>query len=397
VVGDADQNVYSRRGASLKHILKFEEDYPDAKVIVLDENYRSTQIILDAANSVIAKNEMRKEKVLFTKNAEGEKIGLLSAYDEATEAMFVAEKCGELIREGIAPEEIAVLYRANFQSRPLEESFLRNSVHYELVGTKFFEREEVKHAVSYLRLLMNETSGDIARVVNMPARGLGKVSILKIVGGKADELSPAGKKAFHEFKEIISNGRKYLETHTPKETLEHILNISGLANFYEERARRGLEEDEERMFNLRELINLSSRFEGVGEDALMNFLSDSALQTSEDTAEGRGVRLMTVHSAKGLEFTYVFIVGLEEGLFPHERMFAENQTPEEKEEERRLFYVALTRAKKKLFLTWAQTRLVYGSREINVPSSFILDIPDESIENIESEWGGKKSLMSIEF
>ncbi|MFZ3020184.1 MAG: UvrD-helicase domain-containing protein [Minisyncoccia bacterium] len=397
VVGDADQNIYSWRGASLKHILKFEEDYPDAKVVVLDENYRSTQIILDAANSVISKNELRKEKNLFTKNSEGEKIGLLSAYDEATEAMFVAEKCAELIREGVPPEEIAVLYRANFQSRPMEESFLRHSINYELVGTKFFEREEVKHAISYLRLLMDETTGDIARVVNVPARGLGKVSILKIINGQVSELSPAGKKAFADFKEIISNGKKYLETHTPKETLEHILNISGLANYYEERARKGLEEDEERIFNLRELVNLSSRFEGDGEDALMNFLSDSALQTSEDTMEGKGVRLMTVHSAKGLEFTCVFIVGLEEGLFPHERMFDANQTPEEKEEERRLFYVALTRAKEKLILSWAQTRLVYGSREINVPSSFLLDIPDEHIENIESEWGGKKTLMSIEF
>ncbi len=397
VVGDIDQNIYSWRGASLKHILRFEDDYKDARVVTLEENYRSTKRILDAANSVISKNEMRREKNLFTKNKEGEMIGVLSAYDEATEAMFVSEKCGELIRDGVNPEDIAVLYRANFQSRPLEEAFLRQSIKYDLVGTKFFEREEVKHAISYLRLLLEESSGDIARVANVPARGLGKVSILKIIGGEETSLSPSAKKSWAEFKEIIKNGREYLETHTPKDTLEHILNISGLANYYEERARNGSEEDEERLFNLRELVNLSSRYEGFGGDALMNLLTESALQTSEDALDGKGVRLMTVHSAKGLEFSHVFIVGLEEGLFPHEKMFEDNLTPEEKEEERRLFYVALTRARDKLFLTWAQTRLVYGSREVNIPSSFMLDIPEEHIENIESEWGGRRSLINIEF
>ncbi len=397
VVGDADQNIYSWRGASLKHILQFEKDYPEAKVVVLEENYRSTKRILETANSVISKNNLRKEKNLFTKNKDGELIGLLSAYDENTEAMFVAEKCIEIIGNGTPAEEIAVLYRANFQSRQLEEVFLHNSIKYELVGTKFFEREEVKHAISYLRLLIDESQSDIARVVNIPARGLGKVSVLKILAGNENDLSPSAKKSWAEFKNIIADGKNFLENHTPKETLEHILNISGLANYYEESARRGFEEDEERLFNLRELVNLSSRFNGTGTDALGNFLSEIALQTSEEVADGRGVKLMTAHAAKGLEFSYVFIVGLEEGLFPHEKMFEENNTEEEREEERRLFYVAVTRAKEKLFLTWAQTRLVFGSREINVPSSFLLDIPEEHLENVESEWGGRKSLMNIEF
>ncbi len=397
VVGDADQNIYSWRGASLKHILQFEKDYPSTKVVVLEENYRSTKRILDTANAIISKNELRKEKNLFTKNAEGELIGLLSAYDENTEAMFVAEKCQELIRAGTPAEEIAVLYRANFQSRPLEETFLHNSIKYDLVGTKFFEREEIKHAIAYLRLLIDESQSDIARVVNVPARGLGKVSVLKILGGNENELSPAAKKSWSEFKEIISNGRKFLETHSPKETLEHILNISKLANYYQESAKNGKEDDAERFYNLRELVNLSSRFPGTGVDALGAFLTEVSLQTSEDEADGKGVKLMTVHSAKGLEFSFVFIVGLEEGLFPHEKMFEDNLTDEEKEEERRLFYVAVTRAKEKLFLTWAQTRLVFGSREVNVPSSFLLDVPEEHIESVDSEWGGKKSLMNIEF
>ncbi len=397
VVGDADQNIYSWRGASLKHILRFEKDYPEAKVIVLEENYRSTKRILDAANTVIAKNVLRKEKNLFTKNSEGELIGVLAAFDEATEARFAAETASSLIRQGTPPEDIAVLYRANFQSRPLEEAFIHNSVPYELVGTKFFEREEVKHAVAYMRLLLEETPADLTRVANVPARGLTKVSVLKILGGQEEALSPAAKKSLATFRNLISSGRAFLQNHTPKETLEHMLNISGLANYYEERGRAGLAEDEEKFYNLRELVNLSSRFEGTGMDPLMNFLSEAALQTGEDDAKGEGVRLMTVHSAKGLEFSYVFIVGLEEGLFPHERMHEEHLSEEEREEERRLFYVALTRAKQKLYLTWAQTRLVFGSREVNIPSSFLLDIPSEHLETIESEYGGRKSLLSIDF
>ncbi len=397
VVGDADQNIYSWRGASLKHILQFEKDYPEAKVVVLEENYRSTKRILETANSIISKNNLRKEKNLFTKNKDGELIGLLSAYDENTEAMFVAEKCIELIGGGTPEEEIAVLYRANFQSRPLEEALLHNSIKYELVGTKFFEREEIKHAVSYLRLLLDESQSDIGRVVNIPTRGLGKVSVLKILSGNENDLSPSAKKSWGEFKKIIADGKTFLQNHTPKETLEHMLNISGLTNYYEEGARKGFEEDEERLYNLRELVNLSSRFNGAGADALGIFLAEIALQTSEEVADGSGVKLMTVHAAKGLEFSYVFIVGLEEGLFPHEKMFEENNTEEEREEERRLFYVAITRAKEKLFLTWAQTRLVFGSREINIPSSFLLDVPEEHLENVESEWGGRKSLMNIEF
>ncbi len=396
VVGDIDQNIYSWRGASLKHILRFEEDYQNPKIVVLEENYRSTKRILVAANAVIAKNEIRKEKNLFTNNAEGEKIALLASYDENTEAMFVAERCLELIDKSIAPEEIAVLYRANFQSRPLEEAFLRHSIKYEIIGTKFFEREEIKHAISYLRLLLDEGPSDLSRVLNVPARGLGKVSILKVIGGQENSLTGAAKKSLNEFRQIIDNGKKYLTNHNPKETLEHLLNISGLANYYEERARKGSEEDEERFFNLRELVNLSARFENAGEEALSNFLAEISLQTSEDMAGDSGVRLMTVHAAKGLEFKCVFIVGLEEGLFPHEKMFTENLTPEEKEEERRLFYVAITRAKEKLFLSWAQTRLQFGAREVNLPSSFLLDIPEEHTEAIQSEWGGHKALLTIE-
>ncbi|HEY9586342.1 MAG TPA: UvrD-helicase domain-containing protein [Candidatus Paceibacterota bacterium] len=398
VVGDIDQNIYSWRGASLKHILRFEKDYPEGKLVVLEENYRSTKRILETANAVISKNVMRKEKNLFTRNPSGEKIGFLAAYDENTEAMFVAESCLELLQGGAPAEEIAVLYRANFQSRPLEEMFLHLSIPYELVGTKFFEREEVKHAVAYLRLLTDDSSSsDMARVANVPARGLGKVSILKILSGKENELSLSAKKSWQEFKKIVENGKIFLEKHTPKETLEHILNSSGLANYYEERAREGSEEDEEKFYNIRELVNLSSRFDDIGIDALTIFLSEVALQTGEESPEKRGVRLMTVHAAKGLEFSHVFIVGLEEGLFPHEKISEENQTPEEKEEERRLFYVALTRAKKKLVLSWAQSRLVFGSHEVNVPSSFLLDIPEEHVESVDSKYGGRKSLLNIEF
>ncbi len=401
VVGDADQNIYSWRGASLKNILSFEKDYPDAKVIVLEENYRSTQKILDAANSVISKNALRKDKNLYTKNAEGENLSLFSAFDEATEALFVAEKVRELIRQGVPAKEIAVLFRANFQSRIIEETFLRLGIPYEITGTRFFERKEVKDAVSFLRLALNPESGaDIARAVNAIPRGLGKVSLLHILSGHIDKLSPKARASYGELRSAISKISSAAAQNHVAETVRISLKESGILEHYEKQARMGDGDAEERLENLTELVSVASRYDASGEEGLALFLADAALESGEDTntEEGKGVKIMTVHSAKGLEFDVVFLVGLEEGLFPHSKMYEDNLTEEEREEERRLMYVAITRARKKLFLTFAQTRLVYGSREINIPSSFIDDIPAHHVDVEESEYGGRRGLLtSIDF
>ncbi len=397
VVGDIDQNIYSWRGARLKNILNFEHDYPGAQVILLEENYRSTQTILDIANNIISKNEFRKEKNLFTKNGKGELVSLYEAYDEISEAEFVATRVKGLIENGISPEEIAVLYRANFQSRALEEACLSYGVNYQLLGTRFFERKEVKDVISYIRLSLNNDSlSDLKRIINIPARGIGKVSLLKIIEGKKDSLPKSSRTAYESFLEKLTAIRKKIEESTPGESLRFILETTGI----EKEFSTGKGEDEERLENVRELVSIASRYDTKdGLTGMEEFLTHASLQSDQDELSGdkKGVRLMTVHASKGLEFEYVFITGLEEGLFPHETV---NHGPknEDDEEERRLFYVALTRAKKKLFLSYAQTRTLFGKRQINIPSEFLYDIPEEHIIREEGTFGLlRKPLINIDF
>ncbi|MEK7169689.1 MAG: UvrD-helicase domain-containing protein, partial [Patescibacteria group bacterium] len=409
VVGDIDQNIYSWRGASIKNILNFEKDYPSAKIVLLEENYRSTQTILTVANRIIEKNKLRREKTLFTKNGDGEKVGLFTAYDEVQEASFIAGRSKELIAEGVLPSHIAVLFRANFQSRALEEAFLREEVPYQVLGVRFFERKEVKDVLAYVRAAETafaeqnpngqaENLADIRRIMNVPQRGIGKVTMLKIFAGKEKELPPAMRERLASFKKLLSDFRQKLFYVPLSEAIKWIVSASGL----EAELKKGGSEDEERLENIKELVTFATRYDILpGEpttearaEKVDAFLSDVALQSDQDELkeEKPAVRLMTVHASKGLEFAYVFISGLEEGLFPHERG-GETLDEGATEEERRLFYVAVTRAKKKVFLTYAGVRTIFGSRQVTVPSEFIFDIDEEFLQAENYIEGGGKIIF----
>ncbi len=396
-VGDVDQNIYSWRGANIKNILNFEKDFKGAKLVVLEENYRSTQIILAIANRIIEKNKMRMEKTLVTRNALGDKAGVFEALTENHEAQFVAEKSKELHQLGISYSDMAVLYRANFQSRVLEEEFLGKDVPYHVLGTKFFERKEVKDIVAFLRFALNpESISDLKRIINVPPRGIGKTTLLKIVEGKESELPPAMKIKMGVFRNLLGRIKEFAVQNPPSKTILFIATEVGL-NQNLEKSEEGIE----RIENIKELAVLASRYDTLTPEAgVEKMLEDVALASDQDGDKESvdAVRLMTVHAAKGLEFSYVFIVGLEEGLFPHDRNQDSNVSAEEAEEERRLFYVAITRAKKKLFFCYAQTRTIFGSRGVNIPSEFLLEIPDEYLEREYSDYRPKrKPLLHIEF
>jgi DNA helicase-2/ATP-dependent DNA helicase PcrA len=379
-VGDADQNIYSWRGASIEHILNFEHDFPDATVVLLVENYRSTKTIITAANDAIAKNIRRKEKELFTKNDDGERIKMGGFIDENEEALFVARESRRLIGEGTHPNDIAVLYRANFQSRVLEEAFLKLTIPYQVLGTRFFERKEVKDALSYLRLIANpDSASDLTRAIGAPSRGIGKVTLAKIVNHDEASLPQEAKRKLAVFREILSRIKISFDTKPASETMRTALVESGMWHAYE----KGDSEDKERLENLKELVTVASKYDalvpGEGIDAL---LEEASLQSDQDELEKEkrkdGVKLMTVHAAKGLEFDTVFITGLEDGLFPHER---EEGEAVDDEEERRLFYVALTRAKKKAYVTYAISRRIFGTRSMNMPSEFVTEL-DSSLAEV---------------
>ena len=399
VVGDVDQNIYSWRGADIKNILDFEKDYPDAKVITLEENYRSTQTILEAANRVIEKNKIRLKKNLFTTNSEGERISLFRGFDEADEAEFIAQRAAELIRKGAPPGEIAVLFRANFQSRVLEEAFMNHAIPYQLLGTRFFERKEVKDIISYLRAALNPDSlSDKRRIINMPARGIGKTTVLKIFSNDESSLPSATKAKLSSFRTLLGEIERASQQKKPSETISFIIKVSRL----EKKWQDGGDEGRARLENAYELSNFASRYDNESPaEGILHFLSDAALQSDQDEMkdEEKAVRLMTVHASKGLEFDIVFIAGLEEGLFPHQKINEVDASPEEREEERRLFYVALTRARKKIFLSQAETRTLFGRRQTNIPSEFICDIPEALVEEeIFDEYTfPRKPLLEIEF
>lgn len=364
-------SIYTWRGANIKNILNFEKDYPEAKVIVMEENYRSTETILRAANAVIEKNTLRRPKNLYTKNEGGEKIRLLSGMDENDEAANVAGKAGELIRGGTNPDEIAVLYRANFQSRVMEEAFLSRNIPYQILGTRFFERKEVKDALSYIRAALNpESLSDIKRIINVPARSLGKVSILKIFSGQAGSLPEKAGAQYQNFLSVLEDIKRVVGEKAPSEAVREAIKRSGLLELYGGES----DEDKEHLSNIKELATLAKKYDGMPPpEGVEKLLEDASLASDQDELQRpkKGVKLMTVHASKGLEFDHVFVTGLEEGLFPQRK---DTATLEESEEERRLFYVALTRGRKKVFLSWASCRTIFGSRSVNTPSEFIADI-----------------------
>ncbi len=375
VVGDTDQNIYSWRGANIRNILNFEKDFAGAHTVLLEENYRSTGNILLLANTAIKKNTVRTEKNLFTSQGSGEKIEVQPCWDEGSEAEQVARKCKELIEGGENPQNIAVLYRANFQSRVLEEGFLKENVAYNLLGTKFFERKEIKDVMSYLRAALNRSSqADLRRVFDTPKRGIGKVTVAKIFAG--EDIPKAASIKIGQVYEFLDKIMTTLET----EPLSHVISMIIVDGGMEKEMLEGASEDAERLENARELVSLTVRYDGVaGMEALTQFLEETSLQSDQDndTAEKNGVRLMTVHASKGLEFNHVFIVGLEQDLFPHKNIGNRKRSKEEEEEERRLFYVAVTRARKQLYLSYAELRTIFGQKQINAPSEFLEDLDDD--------------------
>ncbi len=396
VVGDADQNIYSWRGANLKNILNFEKDYPDAKIILLEENYRSTKNILEAANEVIKKNKYRPDKNLFTENKIGEKIVLCEALEETEEADFIANKILEIVDNKNNWSQIAVLYRANFQSRVLEEAILRYNIPYQVLGIKFFERKEIKDTLSYLRAALNpESLSDIKRIINFPTRGIGKTTLAKIFANERENLPIKMQIKINNFYELLVQIKEKIESSNATEAIKFVIKKSGI----EEELLAGGEEELERLANIKELATLALKYDnlenGLGiekliEDASLASDQDSIMINEDKKEKINAVKLMTVHASKGLEFNYVFITGLEDGLFPNRRA-GESKKAEDAEEERRLFYVALTRAREKLFLSYTNFRTIFGSRQINAPSEFISDIPADLLERE----GGDPNVKTI--
>lgn len=384
VVGDPDQTIYGWRGAAIENILHFERKYKDAKVVVLEENYRSSENILHAANTLIENNMNRPQKILRTKNPPGEMISLYIAGDGGDEASFVARKVSELVREGHRPEEFAVLYRANFQSRALEEKFLEEGIPYQVLGTRFFERKEVKDVLSFIRAARTEGVADLGRVLDT-VPGIGKVTKLKILSGAEETLPPKMRERIGALRAALAHIKEQAALLAPSALVRAAIHKSGIA----ETLKADKLEGAERLLNLEELVSLAARYDAYApEEGLEHFLESAALASDQDELkeEKSAVRLMTVHAAKGLEFPYVFIVGLEEGLFPYAR---EEEGQKGLEEERRLMYVALTRGKKKVFLSYAMMRTLFGTTDVRTNSQFLNELPGEVLKAESPEKLGK--------
>ncbi|MEK7452779.1 MAG: UvrD-helicase domain-containing protein [Patescibacteria group bacterium] len=371
VVGDNDQAIYGWRAADYKNILNFEKDYPSVKEIILDENYRSTKNIINAANGIIVKNKARKEKNLFTSNEKGGKINLILASSERKESEFITKKIKELAKKENRPfSDFVILYRANAQSRAVEEEFMKASLPYKIIGGfKFYQRKEVKDIIAYLRYIHNESDKtSFQRVVNTPARGIGKVTLDKYL--QTGEIS----KNLQSFFQMIASLKEDMKSISLSRLIREIAKKSKI----EENLKDGTKEGESKLENVLELISVASIYDKE-ENAISKFLENIALISDQDDVDQEKplVNLMTIHASKGLEFDVVFILGMEDGIFPHER--SKNST-EELEEERRLCYVALTRAKKNIYLLHTEKRNIFGRTETNPPSRFLYDIPQELIE-----------------
>ena len=388
-VGDDSQSIYSFRGANYKNILNFEKDYKDAKTILLEQNYRSTSNILDAANQVIKNNKMRKDKNLWTSRGEGEKIKYYRSFNERDEAQYVIRKIKEMVNRGIEYKDMAILYRTNAQSRVLEEEMLKENFPYKVIGSfYFYSRKEIKDLIAYLRLIHNSKDNiSLLRVINTPKRGIGLKTIENLTI-KADALGisiyeaiDSGKEL--EFKNLIERLKEVSENLTLTELIDKVLDSSGLK---QELESEGTLEAEVRLENLEEFKSITKSFEErEGLISLEDFLLEISLisDVEEYKDDPNRISLMTVHSVKGLEFDRVFVVGMEEGIFPHMNSLMETS---EIEEERRLCYVAITRAKEELHLINARRRTLFGKEQANPVSRFISEIGKELIEtNVKEE------------
>jgi len=401
VVGDDDQSIYGWRGARVENILQFERDHRGTRVVRLEQNYRSTSTILTAANAVIAHNEGRLGKRLWTEGAEGDPIELYTAYNDIEEARFVVGRIQGWVAQGHARAECAVLYRSNAQSRVIEEQLIQAGIPYRVYGgMRFFERQEIKDALAYLRLVASRHDDpSFDRVVNLPTRGIGERTLeavrevakrdacslweasLTLLAGAS--LPARAQGALRAFLELIDRLAQETAALTLGEQAEHVIASSGLLEHY--RKEKG-ERAEARVENLEELVNAARGFEhdeADGLDPLSSFLAHAALEAGEGEAQAweDSVQLMSLHSAKGLEFPLVFLTGMEEGLFPHQRSIAE---PGRLEEERRLCYVGMTRARERLVLTMAEVRRLHGSEQYTSPSRFLSEVPPELVEEVRA-------------
>lgn len=403
VVGDSDQSIYRWRGADIGNILSFENDYPNARVILLEQNYRSTKSILEAANKVIENNPSRKPKKLWTENDVGSKIKYFQANTEREEALFVTDKIHEYISEGsYQPNDIAVLYRTNAQSRAIEDALIKSNIAYQMVGgTKFYDRKEIKDMIAYLRLITNPNDDlSFERVVNVPKRGIGQTTVDRLRAYAVENdmslyeavqvvdfsgVTKRAANALSQFGQLIDDFRKQQAFLTATDMVESVLKNTGYEEMLEN--ERTIEA-QSRIENLEELLTVTKEFEKTAEEdkSLIAFLTDLALvadidQVDEDNPDHKSkVTLMTLHAAKGLEFPVVFMIGMEENVFPHSRSMMDDK---ELEEERRLAYVGITRAEKVLYLTNAEMRTLFGRTNMNPVSRFIQEIPEELIDGIE--------------
>jgi len=413
-VGDDDQSIYAFRGARTGNMLDFEKDFGVQKIIRLEQNYRSHGNILDAANALISNNDARLGKNLWTDEGKGEPIRLYSAATDSEEASFLLEEVQTLAREGIALNEIALLYRSNAQSRILEHTLFKAGMSYRVYGgLRFFERQEVKHALAYLRLIANPNDdGAFLRVVNFPTRGIGNRTLESIqdiskqsgtsLWQATCSFPPSGRAgaALSSFVSLIENIKLQTEGFNLPDLIEHVIESSGLIQHYQKER-----EGQDRIENLKELVNASTTFvkeevvveeaneaEASEMDPLTAFLAHASLEAGDNQAQAGedALQLMTVHSAKGLEFNSVFISGLEEGIFPHENSLNEQGGLEE---ERRLMYVAMTRARRRLYLSYSQIRMLHGQTRYNVESRFVEEIPSETLKRINSK--DKESASTV--
>lgn len=405
VIGDDYQSIYGWRQADIRNILNFEKDYPEATVITLDRNYRSTQIILDAADGVIRKNVNQRHKKLWTETLTGDLITLCPAEDEEAEARSVAETIQEEMKKGRTASEFAVLYRTNAQSRIVEEMFLRYSINYRIIGgLKFYQRKEIKDVISYVKLLQNPKDVlALERIINEPKRGIGKATLDRwtnfsrvnnmsvmdaayAMSPETSDLRDGKLKAIKMFADVFLKIRGTMASREVK--LPELLDLLTRESGYFDSLADGTNEGEVRQENVRELLSVAQKFNDMTLDqALEHFLEEVALSSDTDdiNRESEAVHVMTVHSAKGLEFPVVFILGLEEGVFPHSRSAL---SPTEMEEERRLMYVGITRAKEKVCLLYTEQRTIFGSTQVNPPSRFISEIPSHLIEEREVKRSG---------
>ncbi len=392
-VGDPDQSVYSFRGADIRNVLEFERDFPGAKTIALEQNYRSTNSILEAANGVISHNRERKPKNLWSELGDGDPVRVVEVEDEHSEARYVAAEIARLVEEGFNGSEVAVFYRTNAQSRVLEDVLVRQGVAYQVIGgPRFYERAEIKDLVAYLQVIDNPYDAvSLLRSANRPRRGIGDSTLAKLMSFADDaEMSlweamdrteaagvgTAPAKAVASFRTVIQSLMSASQEYDVPELIERVLEQSGYMDSLE--AERTIEA-QGRIENLQELVSLAREWvESAAEPTLSSFLQEVSLYSDQDAIRGEGslVTLMTLHNAKGLEFRAVYLIGMEEGIFPHSRSIEEQGV----EEERRLCYVGMTRAMERLTLLHASSRMLYGGRSYNLPSRFLDELPEQHVE-----------------